>query len=163
MIRMTLLSAALQEYPDLRVVLLIDDPPDPRYAAPYRLLRARARCPARSSTARRARHALHAGRRRGSRRGRSDQRHDAAPEELCELAEEYEYGARWLGELAERHEVVDHSDEFFKRPRARPAGRATSTLTATALRSAADATARRVPRERVEHLYRRLAWTFPPR
>src|ERR1700761_3020359 len=28
-IRMTLLSAALQEYPDMRVVLLIDDPPDP--------------------------------------------------------------------------------------------------------------------------------------
>ena len=39
-IRMTLLSAALQEYPDMRVVLLIDDPPEPRYAAPYRLLKA---------------------------------------------------------------------------------------------------------------------------
>jgi len=39
-IRMTLLSAALQAYPDIRVVLLIDDPPEPRYAAPYRLLAA---------------------------------------------------------------------------------------------------------------------------
>ena len=37
-IRMTLLSAALQEYPSLRIVLLIDDPPEPRYAGPARLL-----------------------------------------------------------------------------------------------------------------------------
>lgn len=37
-IRMTLLSTALQEYPNLRVVLLIDDPPDPRFAKPQRLL-----------------------------------------------------------------------------------------------------------------------------
>jgi hypothetical protein len=39
-IRMTLLSAALQEYPDQRIVLLIDDPPDPRYAQPYQQLHA---------------------------------------------------------------------------------------------------------------------------
>ena len=32
-ILMTLLSTALPEYPDLRVVLLVDDPPNPRYAA----------------------------------------------------------------------------------------------------------------------------------
>jgi len=37
-IRMTLLSAALQEYPNLRIVLLIDDPPNPRYSAQHRLL-----------------------------------------------------------------------------------------------------------------------------
>ena len=46
-IRMTLLSAALQEYPDLRVVLLIDDPPHPRYAKPRRLLEAARALPAR--------------------------------------------------------------------------------------------------------------------
>ena len=37
---MTLLSAALQEYPDLRVVLLIDDPPEPKYAQPAAMLAA---------------------------------------------------------------------------------------------------------------------------
>ena len=37
-ILMTLLSTALQEYPDLRVVLLVDDPPNPRYAGPRKLL-----------------------------------------------------------------------------------------------------------------------------
>ena len=45
-ILMTLLSAALQEYPDLRVVLLIDDPPNPRYAGPRRLLDAAQALPA---------------------------------------------------------------------------------------------------------------------
>lgn len=37
-ILMTLLSTALQEYPDMRVVLLVDDPPAPRYAGPRKLL-----------------------------------------------------------------------------------------------------------------------------
>ena len=50
MIRKTLLSAALQEYPDLRVVLLVDDPPNPRYAGPRRAARRRAgACRPRSS------------------------------------------------------------------------------------------------------------------
>src|SRR5919198_292685 len=39
-IRMTLLSAALQEYPGLKIVLLIDDPPNPQYAAPHALVEA---------------------------------------------------------------------------------------------------------------------------
>src|SRR3569833_3786001 len=38
-VRTTLLSAALQEYPGLRVVLLIDDPPQPRHRAARDLLR----------------------------------------------------------------------------------------------------------------------------
>ena len=42
-ILMTLLSTALQEYPDLRVVLLVDDEPNPRYARPARTARQRTR------------------------------------------------------------------------------------------------------------------------
>ena len=44
-IRMTVLSAALQEYPDLGVVLLIDDPPEPKYAKPAAMLAAAKRMP----------------------------------------------------------------------------------------------------------------------
>ena len=43
-IRMTLLSAALQEYPYLRVVLLLDDPPNPPKPGPRLLPRSAARC-----------------------------------------------------------------------------------------------------------------------
>ncbi len=46
MILMTLLSTALQEYPDLRVVLLVDDPPNPRYAGPRRCSTRRSALPA---------------------------------------------------------------------------------------------------------------------
>ena len=45
-ILMTLLSVALQEYPDLQIVLLVDDPPNPRYAEPRRLLDAAQALPA---------------------------------------------------------------------------------------------------------------------
>lgn len=37
-IRSTLLSAALQEYPDKRIVLLVDDPPTPKWRRPWELL-----------------------------------------------------------------------------------------------------------------------------
>jgi len=43
--RMTLLSAALQEYPDLELVLLIDDPPEPRYRGPAEMLASAKRLP----------------------------------------------------------------------------------------------------------------------
>ena len=33
-------AAALQEYPDLQLVVLIDDPPEPRYAGPAAMLAA---------------------------------------------------------------------------------------------------------------------------
>ena len=60
-IRMTLLSAALQEYPDLGVVLLIDDPPEPKYAEPAAMLAAAKRLPGEiEAAARRARRALRA-------------------------------------------------------------------------------------------------------
>jgi hypothetical protein len=75
------------------------------------------------------------------------------------LAAEYEYGARWLTELADGHEVVDHTDEFFKR---HVLGRLAGdlSLTATALRGAAADRSAALSQERLEHLYRRLAWTF---
>jgi cellulose synthase/poly-beta-1,6-N-acetylglucosamine synthase-like glycosyltransferase len=160
-IRMTLLSAALQEYPDLRVVLLIDDPPNPRYAGPYRLLASARSLPSEIESllaVPSTRFTLAADRFNDADAGDASQAH-AAPEDLVSVAEEYEYGARWLTALGEAQELVDHSDEFFKN---HVLGRlaADLTLTATALRSAASDPSARVPRERVEHLYRRLAWTF---
>ena len=114
MILMTLLSTALQEYPDLRVVLLIDDPPNPRYAGPRRLLdSALRRCPARSSAC----------------SSEPRRRFDAAlerfeitlrpvaaeptAEEVHTLAGEYEYAAGWMRSLADQYHVSDHNERFF--------------------------------------------------
>ena len=112
-IRMTLLSAALQEYPALELVLLIDDPPEPRYAAPAAMLAAAQRLPgeieallaepmqrvqsgagpfdAASSTARESqRHGRRARRRRVRVRSRAGS--PATPS---------------------RYEIVDHADRFL--------------------------------------------------
>ena len=47
-IRQTLLSAALQEFPNIRVVLLIDDPPNTTTPTRCASSPRRARCPPRS-------------------------------------------------------------------------------------------------------------------
>ena len=159
-IRMTLLSAALQEYPDLHVVLLIDDPPNPRYAGPNRLLQSARALPGEIEMLLAApgdRFSFAAERFAAGRNEMTDA--IAAPDELMALAAEYEYGARWVTELADGHEVVDHTDEFFKR---HVLGRLAGdlSLTATALRSAAADRSAALSLERLEHLYRRLAWTF---
>jgi cellulose synthase/poly-beta-1,6-N-acetylglucosamine synthase-like glycosyltransferase len=159
-IRMTLLSAALQEYPDLRIVLLIDDPPNPRYSAQHRLLEDARSLPDEIEmllAAPSSRFTIATQRFIASRQWATGS--IAHSGELAALAAEYEYGAQWLTELADRHEVVDHSDEFFKK---HVLGRlaADLALTASALRSAAADPSASLPSARVEHLYRRLVWTF---
>jgi cellulose synthase/poly-beta-1,6-N-acetylglucosamine synthase-like glycosyltransferase/chitodextrinase len=112
-IRNTLLSAALQEYPgDKRVVLLIDDPYQPASVAAREQLRAAralpgqiqrllaepaARCDA-------ALAAFQAGCDRGDPLGLGS---------MIALASHYDEAARWLERLAGDLEVTDHSDSFF--------------------------------------------------
>ena len=125
-VRTTLLSAALQEHPYLRVVLLIDDPPEPKTAHARALLetvaraagahRGRARRAVAPASSRRLEHFedIQMGDRRPSRRAT-----------CATLAEHYEFAAGWLREPRRRQEIVDHSDTFFvdhvaRRARRRP-------------------------------------------
>lgn len=111
-IRMTLLSAALQEYPDLRVVLLIDDPPNPTDARKKHLLEAARRLPSEIEAL------------LGEPLGHIDATLEsleatvvttghAGPAELERLAEQYDYAARWLEDLAAAQDVTDHTERFF--------------------------------------------------
>ena len=158
MILMTLLSTALQEYPDLRVVLLIDDPPNPRYSGPRRLLDSALALPAEverllSEPRRRFDLALERFESTVDPR-RADQRED-----LLALAGEYEYAAAWIRSLAEQYKVSDHNERFFTN---HVLGRLSAdlALTGQALRAAADDDPGKLPQARLEQLYRRLAWTF---
>jgi cellulose synthase/poly-beta-1,6-N-acetylglucosamine synthase-like glycosyltransferase len=156
-VRMTLLSAALQEYPDLRVVLLVDDPPHPHYGRERRLLEAVRALPG---------HVEDLLREPAARFGSALERFEmdgsgsdpCSGPELLALAGEYEAAVEWLVELAEAQVVVDHTDAFFAEHVVK---RLASELavTAAAVRSAAGEGAS-LPRERVRHLFRRLAWTF---
>ena len=123
-ILMTLLSTALQEYPDLRVVLLIDDPPNPRYAGPRRAARpAPRRCPPRSSGCSPSRAGASTAALARLRDDRRPGTADPSAEEVDALADEYEYAGAWIRSLGDQYQVTDHNEALLRRPRARPARR----------------------------------------
>jgi cellulose synthase (UDP-forming) len=154
--RNTVLSAALQDYPSLRVVLLIDDPANPTRRADRVLLEA-----ARATVldlqklldkpAARFEEAL-----RGF-----DELGEHATLDLSDMtlaAQEYDAAAECLTQLAADTEIVDHTDTFFVD---QVLVRVSSDFTATAqaLRGAiADGVV--LPFTRLQELYQRLAWTF---
>ncbi|HXB66240.1 MAG TPA: glycosyltransferase family 2 protein [Solirubrobacteraceae bacterium] len=157
-ILMTLLSTALQEYPDLRVVLLIDDPPNPRYAGPRRLLDSALALPAeveRLLSEPRRRFDLLLERFEST----VDPDGQTSYEDLLALAGEYEYAATWIQSLAKQYKVSDHNERFFTN---HVLGRLSAdlALTGRALRAAADDDPGKLPPARLAQLYRRLAWTF---
>jgi cellulose synthase/poly-beta-1,6-N-acetylglucosamine synthase-like glycosyltransferase len=157
-ILMTLLSTALQEYPDLRVVLLIDDPPDPRYAGPRRLLDSAMALPAEierllSEPRRRFDLALERFEATADPEGRP------TAEDLVALAGEYQHAATWISSLGDQYQVSDHNERFFA---THVLGQLAGDLAVTgrALRAAASDDSEKLTMARLAQLYRRLAWTF---
>ncbi|HEY4604375.1 MAG TPA: glycosyltransferase family 2 protein, partial [Blastococcus sp.] len=161
-IRTTLLSAALQEYPALQVVLLIDDPQNPTTKRARALLEdaralpgiieAELEVPA--SRFRAAREAFEVA--VDGEAGRA-----STTEDIRELAEHYRFAVAWLHDLAARHEVIDHTDLFF-------VDHVLGAL-ATDLATVGEALARGadegivLPAGRLLQLYRRLVATFAAR
>ena len=156
-VRATLWSAALQEYPSLRVVLLLDDPPhptDPAVVAQLAESRAIAQGIADALAEPRTRF--------------SDEllicelelaeNPTVSEESVRELAGNYRWAARWLRQMGDAEDVSDHVDTFFvEQVLGGLAGEL--TLTADALTAAADEHASPTPQRMLE-LHRRLVWTF---
>ncbi|MGX7679304.1 glycosyltransferase family 2 protein [Jatrophihabitans sp. DSM 45814] len=156
-VRKTLLSAALQEYPYLRIVLLLDDPPNPNSREHSESLAA-ARGLAAELTAwlaePRERFARTLEEFETSQRADSEQ----TAEQLLDLAMEYGWASAWLRKRAEQELIEDHVDRFF-------ADRVLGVLAADfaeVSRALADAAAEGavLPQIRLLQLHRRLAWTF---
>lgn len=108
-VRATLWSAALQEFPVVRVALLVDDDPhptDPATAARLNATRALATEITTALAAPRARH-LRAlaefDRRRGA----------VSFDDVLYVALEFEAAAHWIERLAAQQVVADHADRFF--------------------------------------------------
>ena len=158
-IRTTLLSAALQEYHDLRVVLLIDDPQQPRTRAARDLLLAARALPgaieaelavpfARVQAAyERFEQSL------DEREGRA-----TTADDMRDLAGEYRFAGGTLYGLGHRQEMVDHTDAFFVDHIVNALADELGTI-AEALESGADEQAA-LPAERLVQLYRRLLAIF---
>lgn len=156
-VRATLWSAALQEFPELKVVLLLDDPPapkDPETAQKLEATRALAQeiSAALAGPAARVNAALKAF---------SVKNHGLGPvpdAELEALMSEYSFAATWLEDMAEAESVGDHVDEFFVdlvlMGLARELRLVLLALTAAAAQGSAPDSAR------IEQLYLRLTWIF---
>ena len=156
-VRNTLLSAALQEYPDMRIVLLIDDPSHPRTRRAYDLLTAAESVPKEIEellAGPTARYAAALARFDEKYLGK-DQIDSGA---VGNLALEYEAAASWLEDLATSEDVIDHTDAFFANEVLRKLAEELAGL-GSALRDA-EAEGVSFPRVRARQLYQRLASTF---
>jgi len=156
-VRATLWSACLQEYPSLRVVLLLDDPPfpdDPDAAAQL--------AQSRQLTAE-IQGELDVPRARFTRalatfENRLQLNRPVGLAELEELADHFRWASAWLETKAEHEQRIDHVDEFF----------VTQVLHGLSgeLRLTADALVAALnermvpPTARLHELYRRLSRTF---
>lgn len=156
-VRATLLSAALQEYPILRVVLLLDDPPfptDPAVCARLEQTRALPR-ELRTLLAEPYERAISALIRFELNRPEGE---EADADLLVPLAELYEWCADWLGRMADGERIADHVDLFFVEHVLRDLGEELM-VTANALR-AAVAEGVGIAGSRAHELHRRLTRIF---
>ncbi|MFF1574686.1 glycosyltransferase family 2 protein [Leifsonia sp. NPDC058292] len=155
-VKMTLLSAALQEYPSMRVVLLLDDNPNPKDAAVAdRLNTTRALADDISTMLAEPRTRFTDALLRFE---LSDPDTFVAPYIALDLAEEYAWAAAWLHAEADAHGLDDHVDLFFADQVLR--GLADELALVGKAVEAAVADGASLSSERVAQLYRRLAWTF---
>ncbi|WP_250001528.1 EAL domain-containing protein [Actinoplanes sp. M2I2] len=112
--RTTLLSAALQEYPGLRVTLLIDDPRQPRTrAARDMLLAARALPGSIEAELKVPYHRVSNAYAHFDEQVRLRGGYLVVLEDMRRLAGAYRFASDWLYDLGARQEIVDHTDTFF--------------------------------------------------
>ncbi|HWM73357.1 MAG TPA: glycosyltransferase family 2 protein [Nocardioides sp.] len=158
-VRITMWGAALQEYPDLRVVLLIDDPPNP--ASPEE----RAKLDATRALAEEIQDALREPSSRAERAYAEARRElELGPSDATtvrRLADAYREAAEWLEATAAREPVLDHVAEFFA-DQVLMGLASELRLSLLALEGAFEQQAV-VPKDRVLELHRRLAWIFRAR
>jgi hypothetical protein len=153
----TLLSAALQEYPDKQVVLLIDDPYAPKTAQARKQLESARALPAKierllSEPARRfsgEMQSFELAMERGER---------LTPNSMVSLASTYEAAVNWLRNLADRQEIADHTDEFFVNEILLRLAESYQEVQTALLDSLAEGVV--LHPQMFRRLYRRLVWTF---
>ncbi|MGV8908110.1 MAG: glycosyltransferase family 2 protein [Propionicimonas sp.] len=156
-VRKTLWSAALQEFPDLRLVLLIDDPPYPRDPARLAELEVTRQIPKEIED----QLAPIAARFDAFAHRQSDRfvaQPDVTSDDVQRLATEYLFAAEWLEERADAWPIEDHTDIFFAEQVL--IGLANEFRLNLLALNAAIVQKAVPPAERMVELARRLVWTF---
>ncbi len=111
-IRRTLLSAALQDYPNRRLVLLVDDPPHPSHPADITRLAAARVLPDEIQECLR-KPAAHCADARDALLGRIAKGPLDRQDEMQRLVQLYRDAAAWFDEQAVGYPVADHADTLF--------------------------------------------------
>ncbi|HWS32823.1 MAG TPA: EAL domain-containing protein [Actinoplanes sp.] len=157
--RTTLLSAALQEYPGLRVTLLIDDPRQPKTRSARDMLLAARALPALIDAELRVPYQrVSASYASFDEQVRLRGGYLVMLEDMRRLGVEYQYAADWLRELGAKQEMVDHTDTFFVEHILHPLAADLGQI-AGALQTGADEHAT-LPIARMNQLYKRLLAIF---
>lgn len=156
-IRKTLLSAALQEYPALHIVLLIDDNPHPKNPDVAEKLNATRNLPGEVQKLL-AKPLLRFQKALAAFDKAAGKKESVSPAEVKKLIAHYEWAAQWLSAAADAEAIDDHVDEFFADQVFRELAN-DLRLVAKALQ-ASHKEGVHLSVERVHQLYRRLVWIF---
>lgn len=156
-IRKTLLSAALQEYPKLKVVLLLDDHPFPTQEA--KLLKLN-KTRALSKEINQLLAQPHARFQKALKHFEANSSHKkkVTAQTITDLVSQYTWAAKWLTDLARTEKIEDHVDVFFT-DQVLGELAADLLLVAKAL-SVSHREGVQLSKDRVTQLYRRLVWIF---
>ena len=156
-VRSTLLSAALQEYPGMNIVLLLDDPPVPSDLEGAASLDGCRALPGEIGELLSAPYLRFAASLREYEAAAKKSR-EASPDQVRALALDYVWGAAWLREQAAAYPRASHADDFLAEEVF--GGLAGDfEITARALFRSLDERAP-LPSARLSQLGRRLVWTF---
>ncbi len=156
-VRKTILSAALQEYPDINVVLLLDD--DPFKVRPENV--------ARLETTRALGDEISAlllpPRERFTQAlagfvSSSSEKEFLSGDAISKIADHYMWAAKWLKTLADTEVIEDHVDVFFADQVLRALAKDLQLVGEALLASRKEKV--QFSKERMMQLYRRLAWIF---
>lgn len=156
-IRKTVLSAALQEYAKMRVVLLIDDNPYPSSQAKLDKLNATRALAEDINTVLARPHARFARALKSFEKAKANSTH-ATKATVTRLANHYSWAATWLTDMAEAENIHDHVDAFFAKQVL--VDLADDLRLVSKALEASNESNERLTIERVHQLYRRLVWIF---
>jgi cellulose synthase/poly-beta-1,6-N-acetylglucosamine synthase-like glycosyltransferase len=156
-IRKTLLSAAIQEYPSKRIVLLMDDNPIAKSQQDAERLEITRNMGSEIMELLREPRERFLAAHSVFEESHADGKH-VRPESTKQLADEYTWAAEWLNTLADKETIEDHVDIFFTNHVLRDLANELK-LTGEALAASADE-GTSMPHERILQLYRRLSWIF---
>lgn len=156
-IRKTLLSAALQEYPNLKIVLLLDDNPNPADPIEAQKLDETRKLGQKISQELKEPYAFFQKSLKSFEKSNAKKRY-VSHHDTKILAKNYQWAVNWIENFASKENIEDHVDIFFKNQVLLGLAKDLD-ITRKALENSISEVAK-LPKERVRQLYLHLMWIF---